>query len=97
IMPAVLTPPLQQYYDGPLRGIPQDFDLRVVYPPAVPDAGTRNRTAVDATVAGQAGFWLVYNPASDPGGAFLTSMRSGYHERDESRYAFASLYHFATP
>jgi 4-amino-4-deoxy-L-arabinose transferase-like glycosyltransferase len=97
ITPPILTPPLRQYYHGPLLGLPVDFDLRAVYLPfGSPEWNRAARVALDRGAQDHARFWLVYRPEDDAGGAFLRGVAGAYRQVERRDYPFASLYLFTT-
>jgi hypothetical protein len=94
-MPPVLTPPLQQYFDGPIHGLPADFDLRQIYLPfGKGEWNTRTRAALDADTRDHPRFWLIYNRANDYNGEFLQGVTADYRELEHHSYQFAELYLF---
>ena len=95
ITPPILTPPLRQYYHGPLLGLPVDFDLRQVSLPfRSPEWNRTARVALDRGAQGHGRFWLVYRPEDNSGGAFLRGVAQSYAQVERRDYPFASLYLF---
>jgi 4-amino-4-deoxy-L-arabinose transferase-like glycosyltransferase len=95
VTPPALTPSLKQYYDGPLRGLPSDFDLRAVYLPYEPEQWQAGLTSTfEISIAGHRRFWLVYRSEWDAGGRFLGSVKERFKETTYRRYEFAELYLF---
>jgi hypothetical protein len=95
VTPPILTPTLRQYYDGPLRGLPSDFDLRAVYLVYEPEewhAGLMS--GFDGVIPGHPRFWLVYRSEWDDGDRFLSSVKGRYKEVKHNSYEFAQLYLF---
>jgi hypothetical protein len=98
VTPPILTPTVRQYYAGPLRGLPSDFDLRAVYLPYDPARWNADSLAVTtAALPGHARAWLVYRPELDAGGSFLATLQTHYRQLDHRPYPFADLYLFAIP
>jgi 4-amino-4-deoxy-L-arabinose transferase-like glycosyltransferase len=98
VTPPALMPTVQQYYAGPLRGLPSDFDLRAVYLPYDPARWNADSLAVTtAALPGHPRAWLVYRPELDAGGSFLASLQACYRQVDHRPYPFADLYLFAIP
>jgi hypothetical protein len=95
ITPPILTPSLRQYYDGPTKGLPQDFDVAAVYAPyAIKDWHPSVMAAFEEAVHGRRRFWLVYRPEKDHGGRFLSEVQRRYRTIRHQTYAFADLYLF---
>jgi hypothetical protein len=95
VTPPALEPSLRQYYDGAIRGLPSDFDLRRVYLPYEPGRWNADSlVALEAAVQGQQGFWLVYRPELDAGGAFLKAVQARYSQARAEQYGFGTLYLF---
>jgi hypothetical protein len=98
VTPPALMPTVQQYYLGPLRGLPSDFDLRAVYLPYDPARWNADSLAVTtAALSGHPRAWLVYRPELDAGGSFLATLQARYRQVDHRPYPFADLYLFAIP
>jgi Dolichyl-phosphate-mannose-protein mannosyltransferase len=98
VTPPALMPTVQQYYAGPLRGLPSDFDLRAVYLPYNPGRWNADSLAVTtAALPGHPRAWLVYRPELDAGGSFLATLQARYRQLDHQAYPFADLYLFAIP
>ena len=98
VTPPALMPTVQQYYAGPLRGLPSDFDLRAVYLPYDPARWNADSLAVTtAALPGHPRAWLVYRPELDAGGSFLATLQARYRQVDHRPYPFADLYLFAIP
>jgi 4-amino-4-deoxy-L-arabinose transferase-like glycosyltransferase len=95
IMPPILTPPVQQYFGGPIHGLPADFDLRQVYLPfGDADWNARARSALEENVRDHSRFWLIYYPANDFKGDFLRGVTNTYKQLEHRHYPFAELYLF---
>lgn len=95
VMPPILTPPVQQYFDGPIHGLPSDFDLRQIYMPyGDADWNARVRAALDENVRGYSRFWLIYYPADDFQGEFLKGVAADYKQLEDHNFQFAQLYLF---
>jgi 4-amino-4-deoxy-L-arabinose transferase-like glycosyltransferase len=93
IMPPILTPPVLQYFEGPIHGLPADFDLRQVYVPfGDADWNARARSALEANIWGYSRFWLIYYPADDFNGEFLRGVTVSYKQLEHHHYSFADLY-----
>ena len=93
VTPPVLTPTLRQYYSGEVRGLPVDFDLRIIYRPYDADDWYRQSiAALDAEATGRERFWLVYRPELDQDGKFLTHVTNNYRIVDQHSYIYADLY-----
>jgi hypothetical protein len=98
VTPPALMPTVQQYYAGPLRGLPSDFDLHAVYLPYDPARWNADSLAVTtAALPGHRRAWLVYRPELDAGGSFLATLQTRYRQLDHRPYPFADLYLFAIP
>ena len=98
VTPPALMPTVQQYYAGPLRGLPSDFDLRAVYLPYDPARWNADSLAVTtAALPGHPRAWLVYRPELDAGGSFLATLQARYRQLDHRPYPFADLYLFTIP
>ncbi len=98
VTPPALMPTVQQYYAGPLRGMPSDFDLRAVYLPYDPARWNADSLAVTtAALPDHPRAWLVYRPELDGGGSFLHTLQTRYRQVDHRPYPFADLYLFAIP
>jgi len=98
VTPPVLTPTLRQYYAGPLRGLPVDFDLRAIYLPYDPPAWNKQSlSAFEAHVRGASRLWLVYRPELDQGGQFLNTLRGRYPLVEQHKHEYATLYLFEVP
>ena len=96
VTPPVLAVTLRQYYPGPLRGLPSDFDLRVVYSRYDPvEWNRRALAALETLTAGHDRFWLVYRPDLDGGGNFLRAVLARYSPTLHERYEYADLYQFS--
>jgi hypothetical protein len=95
IMPPVLTPSVQQYYGGPIHGLPANFNLREIYLPfGDADWNIRARKALDTNVQGYSRFWLIYYSADDFNGDFLRGVTTDYEQLGHYHYPFADLYLF---
>jgi 4-amino-4-deoxy-L-arabinose transferase-like glycosyltransferase len=98
VTPPALSVTLQQYYDGQLVGLPEDFDLRRVY---IPYDGTdwreRSIDRVEAFTARSGRFWLVYRPERDEGGGLLEHLTARYVVVRTVPYEFGTLYQFEVP
>jgi hypothetical protein len=97
VTPSVLSVTLRQYYPGPLRGLPADFDPRDLYPPYAPDQWQADMARAFAATGPPDRFWLVYRPELDAGGAFLRALQGAYRQLDQARYPYADLYRFVRP
>ena len=98
VTPPILAPTVRQYYAGPLRGLPSDFDLRAVYLPYDPARWNADSQAVvAAALPGHSRAWLIYRPELDAGGSFLASLQARYRQVEHRPYPFADLYLFAIP
>jgi hypothetical protein len=95
VTPPVLAVTLGQYYPGSMRGVPEDFDLRVVYSPYDPKSWNEEAlAALEALVEGHERFWLVYRPDLDEGGNFLRTVKARYHQTFHEHYEYADVYSF---
>jgi 4-amino-4-deoxy-L-arabinose transferase-like glycosyltransferase len=97
VTPQVLTVTLRQYYPGVLRGLPEEFDLREIYPPYQPDEWQAQMRTAFAEAGSPDRFWLVYRGELDNGGAFLREVQSRYRQVRQTTYPYATLYQFARP
>jgi hypothetical protein len=96
VTPPALSPTLQQYYDGEIRGLPSDFDLRAVYLPYEPaEWNAESFARLQGLAAGRPRFWIVYRPELDRGGEFLAEVRDRHRLLKEQSYPYGSLYLFA--
>ena len=95
VTPPVLTPSLRQYYDGALRGLPSDFNLRAVYLVYEPEQWQAGLiSGFEAATTGKTRFWLVYRSEWDDKGRFLSNVKERYREVKRESYDFAELYLF---
>jgi 4-amino-4-deoxy-L-arabinose transferase-like glycosyltransferase len=96
VTPPALAPTLRQYYDGEIRGLPSDFDLRAVYLPREPDRWySESVVALEAATQGHDHFWLVYRPELDEGGKLLQTVITRYNLVEQHMYPYATLYLFS--
>jgi 4-amino-4-deoxy-L-arabinose transferase-like glycosyltransferase len=96
VTPPALTPTLRQYYDGDIKGLPSDFDLRAVYLPYEPARWySESLSALEAATQGRNRFWLVYRSEQDEGGKFLQMVGSRYNVVEQHMYPYATLYLFS--
>jgi 4-amino-4-deoxy-L-arabinose transferase-like glycosyltransferase len=96
VTPPVLTPTLRQYYDGDIKGLPSDFDLRAVYLPYEPGRWySESVSALEAGMQGRDRFWLVYRSEQDEGGKFLQMLGSRFNLVERHMYPYATLYLFS--
>lgn len=96
VAPAILQPPLAQYLpDQPLRGIPDDFDLRDIYGPfARPPSDDALTTAVLRAAGDHARVWLVLRPELDPDRVIVATLGRRYTLGAQEQSPFATLYRF---
>lgn len=99
VTPPILTPALRQYYNGPLRGLPQDFDVAAVYAPyAIRDWYPMMLAAFEDAIRNRTRFWLViYLSDRDASRQFLSEVQRRYHTIRHEAYPFADLYLFERP
>jgi hypothetical protein len=98
VTPPILTPALRQYYNGPLRGLPQDFDVAAVYAPyAIKDWYPMMLAAFEDAIRNRTRFWLVvYLSEKDASRQFLSEVQRRYHTIRHEAYPFADLYLFGS-
>jgi hypothetical protein len=95
VTPPALDPTLRQYYPGPIRGLPSDFNLWRIYIPYEPGRWNAESLAALEAAGPHTRFWLVYLPQLDAEGAFLAEVRRRYREVRQESYPYATLYLFA--
>jgi 4-amino-4-deoxy-L-arabinose transferase-like glycosyltransferase len=96
VTPPALTPTLRQYYDGDIKGLPSDFDLRAVYLPYEPGRWySESVSALEADMQGHNRFWLVYRSELDESGKLLQTVSSRFNLVERHMYPYATLYLFS--
>jgi uncharacterized membrane protein len=96
VTPPALTPTLMQYYQGQVRGLPEEFDLRRVYIPYdANDWRDRSLRIVGEEMTGDQRFWLVYRPELDYQGSLLAALKERFRLFEQNHYEYAELFLFA--
>ena len=98
IAPAELQPIFDQYWDGPLYGLPTDLDLRRLY--SIEDHSVAFERSIDRFsefTRGASRAWVVYEPAREGDALFVDWLRQQARVVPRASQQFADLYEVRLP